>query len=193
MGADGRAHPIPTLRRLAPRAGAFAWPRGPGFPGRLKDPGERILRIWPLAAIIVYLFLDRSFIYHLFEGLSIPLGILAVRGLNAIGARRAALAAVTAVMVVPGNVYVAATFAQTVTAGQDFYVDKHTADAMQFLALDRVNGVSWPAHPWGKDVPGFSGRGTWVGNYEWTPDFRIAWQPPMRRWGPTGSVARPGP
>ena len=38
------------------------------------------MRVWPLAALAVYLLPFGTFPYHAFQGLAIPLSILAVQG-----------------------------------------------------------------------------------------------------------------
>ena len=52
----------------------------PGFFAPSGDVQERMLRIWPLAAIVVYLALNRTWFYHALDGLSLPLAILTVKG-----------------------------------------------------------------------------------------------------------------
>ena len=41
---------------------------------------EKAVRVWPLAALVVYLLPFGTFPYHSFQGLAIPLSILAVQG-----------------------------------------------------------------------------------------------------------------
>src|SRR5581483_11395299 len=86
----------------------------PGFPGRNLNVQERILRIWPIAALAVYLALHRTWFYHSFAGLTLPLAIMAVRGwrdiLMRLRGRRLALGrmlagALVLVVTVPGLVW----------------------------------------------------------------------------------------
>ena len=47
------------------------------------------MRVWPLAALAVYLAPVGTFPYHAFQGMSIPLAVLAVQGV-AVGLAAAA-------------------------------------------------------------------------------------------------------
>jgi hypothetical protein len=76
---------------------------------------ERILRLWPCVALASFLFLARSDRLYALSGVALPLGVLAVRAWP----RRLPLSAATAALVlltVPGFVYSAQTFRDTVRA-----------------------------------------------------------------------------
>ena len=140
----------------------------PGYLHRADDAQERMLRIWPVAALAVYFALQQSWFYHAVAGLSLPLSVLAVRGLRGRMPRPFAIAAVAAATV-PGLVFVAAELRE---ARGDHFLTAGERDALRFL--DDVPGdgpVLAPLEPLGQAVPGFTGRRTFVGHYTWTPDF----------------------
>jgi hypothetical protein len=145
----------------------------PGYLGRAEDLQTRIVRIWPIAGFAVYLALDRTWFYHAFAGLSLPLAILAVRGWERLGLPRlmsvVTAAAVVVVVTVPGLVWYARQLYST--QSQHFFRPAE-ARALAFLnSSPRPGGVMAPVFPLGQAVPPFTGRQTYVGNYYWTPDY----------------------
>ncbi len=140
----------------------------PGFLGPGPDVQERLLRIWPVAALAVYVVLDRTWFYHLLDGLTLPLGILAIRGWQRLRwPRPVAVAAVLAVTV-PGLVWVVQELVRT---RQDDFLARGDARALAFLDATRTPGAVLAPVAVGQAVPGFTGRHTYVGHYEWTPAF----------------------
>lgn len=72
-----------------------------GLPRRFPaSERERMLLIWPLAALIVYI-VNEQFPPHAFNGLSLPLAILAVRGWSRLRLPALAGAAALAIAIVP--------------------------------------------------------------------------------------------
>ena len=65
------------------------------------------MRVWPLAALAVYLAPVGTFPYHAFQGMAIPLAVLAVQGVVSVWPRPrpALVVACLALMVVPGTVH----------------------------------------------------------------------------------------
>jgi hypothetical protein len=151
---------------LAPLAAAAAFgvrrPRG---------LGEAMLLAWPPAAVVVFAFLSPSFAQHALEGVSIPLAVLAGRGLPLLR-RPAAAAAVVALLVVPGALYVGDWMRDTVEApGQAHYLQRGEADALDHLeTAPGAGGVLAPARL-GTLVPPATGRRSWVGHPSWTRDY----------------------
>jgi hypothetical protein len=140
----------------------------PGVPGRDLDVQERILRLWPLAAALVYFGLDRSWFYHAVVGVSLPLAILSVRGLLRLGARPALIAAAIAAFTLPG----AAAYVQMLRReAADHFVAAGEARALRALARSPVPGGVLAREPLGSAVPAYSGRQTWVGHPIWTPGW----------------------
>ena len=56
---------------------------------RLPAPGwqDVAVRVWPFAALAVYLAPVGTFPYHAFQGMSIPLAVLAVQGVLSVWPR----------------------------------------------------------------------------------------------------------
>src|SRR5205085_1657681 len=63
--------------------GPLAVPAALAYRGRADDVQERLLRLWPLAALAAYA-LTANFSIHVLEGVSIPLAVLAVRGARSV-------------------------------------------------------------------------------------------------------------
>jgi hypothetical protein len=140
----------------------------PGLPGRGLDLQERMLRLWPLAAALVYFGLDRSWFYHAVMGLSLPLAILAVRGLRRVAVPRAAIAAAVALLTVPGCAYFVQLFREEAAA---HFVERGEMSALRHLDRREGPGGVLAREPLATAVPGFSGRKTWTGHPTWTPDW----------------------
>jgi hypothetical protein len=140
--------------------------------GSWGDLQERMLRLWPLAVIPVYLLLSPSFPQHAFEGISLPLAVLAVRGLRRARPRVAWLAAAAAILVVPGTIHAARLMRDTVNAGaQPFYLQPGEDRALAYLSSVKERGAVLSAPYLGSLVPARTGRATWVGHPSWTPGF----------------------
>ena len=141
----------------------------PGFPGRDLDLQERILRIWPAAAIVVYFALQSSWFYHAFVGLSLPLAVLAVRGWGRLRLPRLATAAVVLALTVPGMVFAVT---ELYDGRADHFFRSDEAAVLDYLDdSPRPGAVLAPRAPLGQAVPGLAGRNTFVGHYTWTPDY----------------------
>jgi hypothetical protein len=143
--------------------------------GRM-DFGGAALRAWPVAALAIFYLPLGTFPFHAFQGLQLPLAILAVLGLRGrLGDRRLprwAVAAGTAILIVPGTVYLAKEMRDAVARGyQAHYLTPGEHDALAYLDHDRqAGGVLAPDYI-GTVVPAYTGRQTWVGAGSWTPHF----------------------
>jgi hypothetical protein len=136
------------------------------------DFPERMLVMWPVAVMAVYLFLSPSFPQHAFQGLSLPLAILAVRGLSTVQHRLAWGAILVAILVVPGTVHAARLMRDTVNAGvQPFYLQPGEDRALSYLSKLGEHGAVLSTPYLGSLVPARTGRHTWVGHPSWTRDF----------------------
>jgi hypothetical protein len=143
----------------------------PGFPGRNLDVQERIVRIWPVAAFLVYLSLNRTWFYHAFDGLSLPLSILTVIGWRTLRVPRSIAAGAALAVTIPGMVWFVQ---QLVDTRSSHFFTSGEARALAFLnASPRKGAVLAPVKPLGQAVPGFTGRQTFVGHYYWTPDYYL--------------------
>jgi hypothetical protein len=132
------------------------------------------VRVWPLAALVVYLQPTGTFPYHSFQGLAIPLSILAVQGVASAWPRpRGALVvAAVALLIVPGTIHKFEVAVQSVrAAGDPYFVFPGEQRAMDALAADpRAGGVLATAYD-GHMLPYKTGREVWVGALSWTPDW----------------------
>jgi hypothetical protein len=148
---------VPTLA-----AGALG-ARRPG-----ADVQERVMLLWPVAAVAVYFALDRSFFYHALLGLSLPLAVLGVRAW--MRARLPAAAAVVAVILLtlPGMALYMQLLADD--AADHFLTDDEAA-AMEHLRDSPRDGPVVSSVEFGRAVPAFADRNTWVGHPTWTPGY----------------------
>lgn len=137
---------------------------------------ETAVVAWPLASLLVYFALAPSFRYHAFEGISIPLAVLAVRGWQRIFGtpgvlQRTAAVAAVASLIVPGQLHFANYLRKQAYASLPYVLTKSEAEALRAVSgSDRRGGVLAPM-PLGAAVPAFTGRRTWVGHGSWSPDF----------------------
>lgn len=159
-----------VLLGLAP----LALPALFGVRGVTVDLGERMLRIWPLAALAVYLVLSPSFPQHAFEGISLPLAIFAVRALAPLRRRAIAVAVAVAVLTLPGIAAVLDAMEETVGAGlQAHYIQPDEEDALAYLD-DAAEPGGVLATPYlAPLVPVHTDRQTWVAHPSWTEDFDV--------------------
>ena len=169
-GLEGGHIPIgAVVLTLAPILLPALW----GVRARVEDFGERMLLLWPIAAALVFLFLSPSFPQHAFEGLSLPLAILAVRGLARLERPLAWTLAFAVAITVPGTVWGVTTMRDNINSGlQPFFLEPAEDDALDYLAAAPEPGGVLPTHYLGSLVPERTGRQTWVGHVSWTPDFQ---------------------
>ncbi|MGB0094317.1 MAG: hypothetical protein WBP81_17530 [Solirubrobacteraceae bacterium] len=169
-------------------------------------------RFWPVGAIVIYV-LSASAVgatpLHAFQGITIPLSILAVQGAQAAGWRRlphsrllAALA--LAVFTVPTTLYELKIARQLASprAGNANFITEDELRALDYLAGDREGGGVLTQPYLGAVVPGKTGRHTYVGDCLWSePDcvgrtnstrnlFNGAMSPHVARSFVVGSSAR---
>jgi hypothetical protein len=135
---------------------------------------ERAVRIWPFAALVVYLQPLGTFPYHAFQGLAIPLGILAVQGVASARPRlrRAPIAAALALLTVPGFAHKLEVAANNEHLGADpYFIFPNEERALAALSHDaRPGGVLAPLYS-GFFIPYTTGRQVYVGALSWSPDF----------------------
>jgi hypothetical protein len=135
---------------------------------------EVALRIWPFAAIAVYAQPGGTFPYHSFQGLALPLGILAVQGVLTWRPRlRPAWAlAALALLILPGFAHKLEVAANNVHLGADpYFIFPNEQRALSAMENDpRPGGVLAPLYS-GFLVPYRTGREVYVGALSWSPDF----------------------
>ena len=139
----------------------------PGFRGRDLDVQERMLRLWPVATLAVYFVLQSGWIYQALGGLTLPLAVLAVRAWRDARLPRPVLAVALAAVTIPGMVFLADRLASTT---EDHFFRAGEREALAFLDGESRAGAVLAPERIGLAVPGFTGRSTWVGHYQWTPD-----------------------
>jgi hypothetical protein len=137
-----------------------------------------VTRVWPLAALLIYL-LSASDVsatpLHAFEGITIPLSVLAIEGLGRVGfgrlpARRALVVLALAVATIPTTVYELRGAAQLAAPqpGNPNFVTHDEQRALQYLASDPHPGGVLTRFYLGSVVPAETGRRTFVGDCLWS-------------------------
>jgi hypothetical protein len=146
-----------------------------------------VVRLWPLVALAEFQFIDSTQIgtygLHSLQGLSVPLGVLAVTGISSlkIGTTqrsiRPVIAAILALLIlVPSgwsalnserNVGTAASY-----EANPYFITTAEQNALDYLKNDREPGSVLAPVYLGQMVPGETARSTWVGIYTWTPHFQ---------------------
>jgi hypothetical protein len=143
---------------------------------RLPAPSwqDQAIRIWPFTALIVYLQPVGTFPYHSFQGLAIPLGILAVIGVVSIWPHPRPLLVVLALafMTLPGFAHKLEVAKNNVHLGADpYFIFPDEEHGLRMVAHDpRPGGVLAPTYS-GFFIPYTTGRETYVGALSWSPDF----------------------
>jgi hypothetical protein len=147
------------------------------------------LRVWPVAGLAVYWAIALggvgTFPLHAFQGLTIPLGILAVSGVRGLvetwnRPRVLVMTAVVAALVVPALVWKMHD-AEKSTRGnivsplvgppEVYFLTHGEADALEFLRRDPEPGAVLDDASLGEVTPGRTGRQTWVGIPSYTPSY----------------------
>ncbi|MGZ4203536.1 MAG: hypothetical protein ACXVRH_15925, partial [Thermoleophilaceae bacterium] len=143
---------------------------------RLPAPSwqDQAIRLWPFAALVVYLQPVGTFPYHSFQGLAIPLGILAVQGVVSVWPhpRPAVVVLALAFMTLPGFAHKLDVAKNNVHLGADpYFIFPDEEHAIAALEHDpRPGGVLAPTYS-GFFIPYTTGRETYVGALSWSPDF----------------------
>ncbi len=149
-----------------------------GYRGRPRDFLELMTRIWPLAAVVIYILSATTLSatpLHAFNGITIPLAVLAVTGVLRAGWERIPRARLVAVVVIalvtiPANAYAIAVAHEYTRpmAGNANYITHDEHDALTFLADDPDAGGVLTRFYLGEMVPGATGRKTLVGDCLWS-------------------------
>ena len=117
--------------------------------------------LWPVAALVVYFSLSRSARLPALEGISLPLAVLAVRGWARLRLPGPVAVAAVAVAVLPGMVYSAQTFRDTVDAhGVPYTIRDDERAALRYLAHRPPRGPVLSPDYIGTTVPALAGRRT---------------------------------
>jgi hypothetical protein len=139
-----------------------------------RDWQQVAVRAWPFVALAVYLQPLGTFPYHAFQGLTIPLAVLAVQGVVSVQPRprRGLVVAALVVMTLPGiahKIWVAGNSIHR--AADPYFIFPPEQRALDALEADpRSGGVLAPAYA-GHMVPYRTGREVYIGQLSWTPDW----------------------
>ena len=138
-------------------------------------------RAWPVAAFGIFVLSGTGLgatPLHAFQGITIPLSVLAVEGVLMLGWRRLPRrmligTALVALFTIPATYYEideARTNAAP-TQGNANFITRDERDALDYLARHRASGGVLTDYYLGPAVPGFTGRRTYVGDCLWSePD-----------------------
>lgn len=155
---------------------ALLVPASLAFGSPAQGAQERILRIWPLAALAVQFFAP-AVPGHAFQGIALPLAILAVRGWQRLelprGSISSALAVVAvALLTVPGAIWMVDWLDGLVASRAQAHLLSPGEDrALEYLN-ETAAGADVLATPYlGAAVPAFSSSHVWAGHPSWTPDW----------------------
>jgi hypothetical protein len=149
-----------------------------GYRGRPRDFLELMTRVWPLAAVVIY-FMSATALsatpLHAFDGITIPLAVLAVLGVQRTGLNHMPRARwvgglAIALAVVPANAYALGVAHEFVapTPGNANFITRDERDALNYLAKDPKPGGVLTQFYLGEVVPARTGRHTFVGDCLWS-------------------------
>ncbi len=149
-----------------------------GYRGRPRSFLELMTRTWPLASLTIYVFSASTLSatpLHAFNGITAPLAVLAVLGVQRAGwerlpRRRLVTVAVLALATIPANAYalaIAHTYTRP-TPGNANYITHDERDALAFLNRDPDPGGVLTRFYLGEVVPARTGRQTLVGDCLWS-------------------------
>jgi hypothetical protein len=149
-----------------------------GYRGRSESTLELLLRIWGPVAIVIYVFSATGLSatpLHAFDGITVPLAVLAVKGVTRTSLRtlpqaRLVAAGVVALGIIPANAYALATAHKYVdpAGGNANFITHDEHAALHYLAKNPDPGGVLTQFYLGEAVPGATGRRTFVGNCLWS-------------------------
>jgi hypothetical protein len=190
----GRVDPSWKLARVASKHAFSLWtillavvplalPALLAYRQRPRSFLDVVNRVWPVAALAIYA-LSASAVsatpLHAFEGITLPLSILAIQGIRRVRLPRLAL---PAARVLAAGILLAATVPATVSElatarsavapapGNANFITHDERAALRYLAKDREPGGVFTRFYLGTVVPAETGRRTFVGDCLWSePD-----------------------
>ncbi len=142
---------------------------------------ETVTRVWPLAAVAIFVLSATELSatpLHSVEGITLPLSVLAVEGVQRAGFgrlrhRRLIACVLVAAVTIPATFWELRT-AKTLAAptpGNANFITGSEQDALRYLADNRTPGGVLARFYLGAVVPGETGRRTFVGDCLWSePD-----------------------
>jgi hypothetical protein len=149
-----------------------------GYRGRPSDLLELQLRVWIPAVVVLWLF-SMSVLgatpQHTINGITLPLAVLAVKGVRRAGLdrlprARALAGLVIAIGVIPGTAYMLAyahTYTNPATGNADFITAGENG-ALNWLSADPAPGTVLSGYYLGEAIPGLTGRQDYLGDCLWS-------------------------
>ena len=148
------------------------------YRGRPRSFLALATRAWPLAAVAVYVLSESSLSatpLHAFTGITIPLAVLGVEGVQRAGwgrvpARFALAVLAVAAATIPASEYElrVATYYAAPATGNASFVSRSMVRALDYLKGDPEPGGVLTRAYLGVIVPGATGRHTYVGGCQWS-------------------------
>lgn len=139
---------------------------------------DRAVRLWPVATVIVYLQSGSAAgatPLHAFDGVTLPLAVLAVQGVTAIRWQRlrwrrgvALVVLVLATLPTTGYELALARTNASPTSGNANFITADERRALDFLRHDPVPGGVLTRFYLGSTIPARTGRRTYVGDCIWS-------------------------
>jgi hypothetical protein len=140
-----------------------------------------VSRVWPVCALVIYVLSGSDVSatpLHAFEGITVPLSILAIQGVQRVGfmrlpGSRVVAAVAVAAATIPATVS-ELSLAKTIVApspGNANFITHSEQQALRYLAKDKRPGGVLTRFYLGSLVPAYTGRRTFVGDCLWSqPD-----------------------
>jgi hypothetical protein len=153
----------------------------PALVAYARRPGSFLAvmtRTWPVAALVIF-FISASNVsgtpLHAFQGITIPLAVLAIEGFRRLGfaqlpGRWAVAALLVAAATVPGTVNQLRTAVQLsrATPGNANFITRDEQHALDYLDRDPARGGVLTRFYLGTLVPAATGRRTFIGDCLWS-------------------------
>lgn len=150
----------------------------PAFMRRPRSFLETVTRVWPLAAVVIFVLSATELSatpLHAFEGITLPLAVLAVEGVQRfgfgrLGHRRLIGALAVAAFTIPATYWELHSAQQLVApqAGNANFIAAGERDALRYLAASREPGGVLTRFYLGSIVPAETGRRTFIGDCLWS-------------------------
>jgi hypothetical protein len=133
---------------------------------------EQALLLWVGACVITY-FVNDSFAPHAFQGLSLPLAVLAVRGWRRLRLPAVLAVAAVALVTIPGLAFNARKFVRTASSDKlvQYYLPPPDARALDWVNAHAPAGGILAPTPFAAVVPSQTGRPVWVGHGYWSENY----------------------
>jgi hypothetical protein len=155
---------------------------------------EQALLLWVGACFVTYFFND-SFAPHALQGLSLPLGVLAIRGWQRLRLPALLGAVAVALITIPGLAFNARKFVRAANSSKlvQYYLPQSDARALAWVSQHGPAGGILAPTPFAVVVPSQTGRPVWTGHGYWSQDYpeqaRVADRLFGGRMSPTASRA----